>query len=441
MTYYWAAKPRHEKERWGPDSAPVTRRQVLSAFVAALLAGPSLRADDNKAVRARDLPITGESEQGWESLDRFLIDFLLQHNVPGAAVAVIEDQQLVYARGFGRMRRDGESVVLPDSLFRIASLSKPLTALAVARFIERGELNWDDPVCPVLARHPELRADMGQLRDPRWRAITVRHLLQHRGGWDRQQSFDPMFRSVEIALAQGAPPPATALQVIRYMLQVPLDFAPGTRAAYSNFGYCVLGRVLEAVAGEPYERIVQREVLHPAGAARVRLGRTRYPADFEVTYHADGEEWGTSVFAEDLGKPVPAPYGAWYLEAMDAHGGWIASAVDLVRISAAFHRAHNPLLASTIREQMMERPDGPAGWTDASTPKETYYGCGWMVRPTEKGWNCWHTGSLPGTSTLLVRRWDNMHWAVLFNKRRSADGRPLAQLIDPLLHEHIHPTK
>ena len=93
-----------------------------------------------------------------------------------------------------------------------------------------------------------------------------------RGGWDRDKSFDPMFIPIKIAKTFGTEPPANQEQIIRYMLTQPLDFDPGEREAYSNFGYCVLGRVIEKVSGKPYGKYVQEEVLAPLGIHDMRLG-------------------------------------------------------------------------------------------------------------------------------------------------------------------------
>src|SRR5690606_271118 len=133
--------------------------------------------------------------------------------------------------------------------------------------------------------------------------------------------------------------PAGPAEVIRVMSGLPLDFDPGTKYAYSNYGYCLLGRVIEKLTGQAYDEYVRREILAPLGIQRMRLGKTRSDGrgPDEVKYY--DSRTGTSVFAEDLGKPVPQPYGAWYLEAMDAHGGWLASAVDLARFSVAFDDA------------------------------------------------------------------------------------------------------
>ncbi len=111
--------------------------------------------------------------------------------------------------------------------------------------------------------------------DERLDDITIRHLLQHRGGWDRDKSFDAMFRSVDFAKALGVDPPAGPDTIIRVMLGKPLDFDPGHRYAYSNYGYCLLGRVIEKLSGESYEQYVKTKVLAPIGVTAMRIGATQ----------------------------------------------------------------------------------------------------------------------------------------------------------------------
>jgi len=121
---------------------------------------------------------------------------------------------------------------------------------------------------------------------------------------------------------------------------------------------------------------------------------------------------------------------------MDAHGGWIASAVDLARFAAALHDPqHSPLLKPESIQVMHAPPGPPASRNPDGSFPDHYYCCGWLARPVgrEGKVNYWHTGSLPGTSTLLVRRWDGLSWAVLFNQRSDDDKLPDSE-IDPALH-------
>src|SRR5690606_22434583 len=103
----------------------------------------------------------------------------------------------------------------------------------------------------------------------------ILHLLQHRGGWDRDKSFDAMFQSVRFAQTLGIDSPAKANDVIRAMQSVPLDFEPGERYAYSNYGYCLLGRVIEKFSGQSYEDYVKEHVLAPTGVTAMCVGGTR----------------------------------------------------------------------------------------------------------------------------------------------------------------------
>ena len=130
------------------------------------------------------------------------------------------------------------------------------------------------------------------------------------------------------------------------------------------------------------------------------------------------------------------PYGGFFLEAMDAHGGWLASAIDLGRFAAVFNDpAHCPILRPETINTLHEPPAPPVSRKSDGTLASKFYACGWSARPTgdEGKANYWHDGSLPGTATLLVRRWDGLSWAVLFNQRSEDRALP-DDAIDGALH-------
>jgi N-acyl-D-amino-acid deacylase len=366
-----------------------------------------------------------------EAFDREMTAFMSPRAVPGGSLAVIKNGRLVYARGYGLADREKGEPVRADSLFRIASISKPFTAVAIFRLIQTGRLELEAPAFEFLKLKP--LSGQESEADPRLKEITIRHLLHHTAGWDRDQSGDPMFRSKEIARAAGVSAPANQEAIIRYMLGRKLDFDPGSRYAYSNFGYCVLGRVIEKASGMDYDRFVREEVLEPAGIRRMRLGASLEAGRVagEVKYYSSNE--GSSVFP-DQPKKVPEPYGEFCLEAMDSHGGWIASAVDLVRFAAAMG-APGKLLKPELCAQLYEPPAAPVSRKSDGALTSAYYGCGWDVRPIGKQGkaNYWHFGSLPGTATLLVRRFDGLSWAIVFNQR-SRDAKLPDGAIDSALH-------
>ena len=159
--------------------------------------------------------------------DKLMTSFLEEHKVPGGSLAVSHDRELVYSKGFGLANVEKERPVEADSLFRIASISKPITAVAVMRLVDAKKVKLDEPVLNFIRLKPHLEA--GTKPDPRWFKVTVRHCLQHTGGWDRGKKggYDPIGMPLHIADVLNKKLPVTAEDVVRFMLGKPLDFDPG----------------------------------------------------------------------------------------------------------------------------------------------------------------------------------------------------------------------
>ncbi|MDB5342598.1 MAG: pbpE [Schlesneria sp.] len=419
----------------------VSRRTALQTFATAISTAITTlslasAADEASATKESNLPVTGMANPDLVPFDNLMTEFLQQHDVPGGAIAVTRNSQLIYARGFGWAEKETQRPVQPDSLFRLASISKPLTAVAVMQIVQQGKFGLDDRVFDVLPAKDWLP----EKHDERLRAITIKHLLQHSGGWDREKSFDPIGRVRRIAKFVGKPLPATPADVIRYTLSLQLDFDPGTRYAYYNVDYLILGRLIEHATGENYESYVKQHVLAPVGITRMQLGRA-WKGDLaqgEVCYYDAEKQEHKAINGSKLGELVPQVYGAENMEAYEAHGGWIGSAIDLTRFAAAFDKPDaSPLLSAQSIQTMWSRPEGGPGFDSEGKPKDLYYGCGWSVRPVGKEGraNTFHSGLISGTSTLLVRRHDGLTWAVLFNTDHDQKDKTLSSLIDPLLHE------
>jgi CubicO group peptidase (beta-lactamase class C family) len=383
--------------------------------------------------QGKKIPVTGLADKDLASFDDMMLKFMHDNEVPGASLAAAKDGKLVYARGFGHADRQLGLPVQPGMRFRIASISKPITAAAILRLIELGLLKLDDHVFTLLKIALPANADL------RLKKITIKHLLQHTAGFDPERAFDPMFRPLVIAKDQNVKPPAKPMDIIHYMAKQKLDFDPGERYAYSNFGYCLLGRVIERITGQSYEAAVQKHVFDSIGVKHTQLGHTLTAAKDEVHYFDQKNRTASAIMGPNFGKPVPLPYGAWNLEAMDAHGGWISTAPDLVRFAAAFdHPEQCKILKAASIKTMFARPAGLAGHTKEGKPLDVYYGCGWQVRTLGRDdrINTWHNGALDGTETILARRSDGLCWAVLFNTRRGLIGR-----IDPLVHQAADKVK
>ena len=331
---------------------------------------------------------------------------LIGYSVPGGQLAITYQGKLVYNRGFGYADSATQILVQPNSIFRVASCSKPITSVALMHLLEQGRFHLDDLVfgpSGILNDSVYLHIlDAGVYN------ITVRHLLTHTGGWNTAISGDPMLEAYNIATTMHVPAPANGATIVQYVLgNKYLDFFPGTQFQYSNFGFCVLGRVIEKLTGQPYATYVNDSILKPMGIAEMGQGHN-LPANQlpnEVHYYDfPGDTLAYSVY--DNVTRVPMPYGGFNVEAQDANGGWVASAADLCKflVSVDSFPSVPDVLTPTVINTMVTPSAG-----------NNTYALGWEVNAGQK-W--WHTGSLPGTASEMVRTSQQINWALLFNGNR-----------------------
>lgn len=340
------------------------------------------------------------------SVDNLVNAFMQKWDLPGGSFTMALNGSIVYSKGYGYSDTLSKTPVTQNSLFRIASCSKQFTAVSIMQLVQNGTLNLNDIVFGPsgILNDPQYLT----IKDPRVLNITITNLLEHTGGWNSDIEGDPMFMAVQIAQAMSVPPPAMQETIIEYTLEnMMLNAPPGTVYAYSNFGYCVLGRVLEKVTGMLYEDYVRQNVLIPAGSNTMQLGLNletkRFPN--EVTYYGTiGEKTTTSVY--NTGEIVPWPYAGFNIEAMDSHGQWIASSTDLVNFLLAV--GANTLINQNSYNIMITPP---------SIPGDSY-AKGWLVN----NGNIFHTGSLPGTCSEVVKATNGYSWALIFNKRSLDDN-------------------
>lgn len=346
----------------------VNRRDFLQCAAAVALGGLAQRmlALDSSAIP--------------DSADAELHTYMQKYSVPGISICYQRGREVLYSAGFGVSDRESRSPVTPASLFRIASNSKAFTAAAIFLLIQSGRLKLDDTVFSpqgILSQY----ANLGKQKD--WlHSITIHHLLTHTcGGWSNEND-DPMMEQ----------PGFDHQRLIAWTIEThALVNPPGQHYAYSNFGYCVLGRVIEQVSGQPYAQFVRQNVLRVVGANDMRIA-THRPAPNEVTYYGQNRE-----------DPYKPP-----ITRMDSHGGWIATSHDMATFLAS-------LFAPT------DRSDAPAllsrdSLTSMTTGSDANHGyaCGLAVN---RAGNAWHFGSLPGTLSLMVHTRTGYSWAAVMNTR------------------------
>jgi CubicO group peptidase (beta-lactamase class C family) len=314
--------------------------------------------------------------------------FMRPYSVPGMSVAIARNGKFVYSKGFGTADREKAQLVENTSLFRIANLTMPVTAVAAFLLIEKSQLHLKDK---VFGPSGVVGTKYGKPPYPQYVAdIEVDHLLTHTsGGWGDGPS-DPMFHS------EGW----DQQKLIEWTLdKVPLASPPGQTWAFSNFGYCLLGRVIEQVSGQTYANFVQNNILGPCGINDMKIAGNKMGqrSPNEVTY--------TGQYSEE-------PYKI-NVERMDSCAGWIATPSDMAIFLDHVGGVGNIpslLKPETIRLMTTPTPVYPQASTAAA------YAKGWMVSTDGPGiW--WHTGSLPGSTGVLVRTGNGMAWAALANTR------------------------
>ena len=312
-------------------------------------------------------------------LARLAAAFMETYEVPGLSIAIAIKGKPAYVEAFGVADRDTGEALTPQHRFRIASISKPITSTGIFTLIEAGKLQLEQRVFgpnSIFADDYPWSADGSETR------ITIEHLLTHTtGGW-KNDANDPMFLNKKM----------NHRELISWTLKtMPLAVPPGTSFAYSNFGYCILGRVIEKLTGQTYEQFIKENILKRCGIIDMQIaGNTLTDrAINEVKYYSPsgGDPYGMNVAR------------------MDSHGGWIATPSEMTTFFVhidGFKDTRQLLTDDTLRT--MSTPT-------AANPR---YAKGLFVNSAN---NWWHGGSLPGTETLSVRTNSDFCWSAFTNTR------------------------
>lgn len=326
-------------------------------------------------------------EQVAPEIDALFAKFQAEAHVPGMVYGVVKDGRLVHVKGIGIQDVEAKRPVTPDSLFRIASMTKAFTALSILKLRDDGKLSLDD----LAEKHvPELRNWTYPTKDsPR---IRVRDLLQHVAGFvtddpwgDRQQVLSQA--QFTAMLAAG----------------VPWSRAPQMRHEYSNFGYALLGRIVANVSGMPYRQYVERSILTPLGMTSSGYEVTDAPAERRaIGYRWENEAWSEEPTMKD--------------GAFNAMGGLQVSANDYAKWIAFLLSAwpprddadNGPVRRATVREiaqglnfVSVSRRTGASGAT--ACMQATGYGMGWRVaQDCDLGLTLAHGGGYPGYGSHVM---------------------------------------
>lgn len=334
------------------------------------------------------------------AFDRTVERFLKRWEIMGASIAIMKDGKLLYCKGFGWADKEQNVPMEVKHIFRIASISKLITATGVMKLYESGKLSLDDK---VFGENGILCDSIfSNIKDARIKQITVEHLLRHQGGYSIRAG-DPLFNEVSVAQQLGIQPPVSFDNMVRYAAETRLRYRPGDGNMYSNLGYVVLSKVIEKVSGIPYETFIQDSILHPIGCMDMHVGYSFYEKRYpnEVRYYEPEDTELVELF-DGSGQLVPRCYGGCDLQVLSGAGGWVASPTELMKfITAIDPQDSKPDILQAKTIAYMTETD------------KAHYPIGWMQTTESNDWS--RTGSLSGSSAMLKRQHDGFTWVFITN--------------------------
>lgn len=320
-----------------------------------------------------DVPVSGKPDSRYAKFDTAIQQYMQQYDIPCATLAIRADNRLVYERGYGWCDEAKQRPVAPNAKFRIASLTKPITAAAIDALVRQKKLTLQSKAFDLL----DFPLD-GAGVDARLRDITVEHLVRHHGGWDSKEGSDPTWQTTPISQTLGLTRAPNPEEIVRYMTGKPLDFDPGARRAYSNLGYMILGLIINKHTNDDYYGFVQKFVFAPMGV------RDAVPARSLVEDCDPLEVWYcdprmVKPVIDSIGNAnVPVVYGGFVAEYRYAVGGWAMSAASYARFMETY-----------------------------AIHGERY----------ERGKSMRHSGGQPGVQTIALWRKDGTKIVAFFNRR------------------------
>ena len=316
-----------------------------------------------------------------KKVDDAVANYMNKYNVPGLSFAITKDGRLVLAKTYGFANKETGERVAPRHRFRIASVSKPLTAVAIMKLFEANKLAMNSK---IFGSGALLGTTYGtQPYKTNVDKITVENLLNHTGGgWASDLGFDPMFNDTNLNHTD---------LISKTLNNQALQKTPGAEYHYSNFGFCVLGRVVEKLSGQTYPNYVKNQILIPSGITSMEIA-----GDTEADRKANEVKY--------YGQNGEDPY-SMKVARMDSHGGWIATPIDLCRFLVRVDKFNTKpdILKSATLTGMFTGSAANGG-----------YAKGWAVNNAP---NYWHNGSLPGEQAFAVRTADGFTWSVVVNTR------------------------
>ena len=311
---------------------------------------------------------------------------------PGVAVIVVRDGGIIFRKGQGIANLELEVPIEPDMVFRLGSLTKQFTAVAILMLAEQGKLTLDDSISKFLPDYPT--------HD---HLITIKHLLTHTSGiksYTSMPEWPPLWRK-----------DFTVQELIDFFKHQPMEFAPGKRWAYNNSGYVLLGAIIEKVSGQTYEEFIQQSIFEPLG-----MKQSYYDNPSRVIpRRVAGYDKSPEGFSNAAYLSMTQPYAA---------GGLASTVDDLVLWDSALYTER------LLKHETLKQAQISHRLTDGST---TAYGYGWEISEYAGYRLIEHGGGIHGFRTRAIRVPDDRVFVAVLSNNGGVDPGLLAFKITALV--------
>ena len=354
-----------------------------------------------------------------EKLDRQIVAFMREWRIKGASIAIMKDEKLIYTKGYGWADEGMQVKTEPSHIFRIASVSKLITAVGIMKLIEEDSISLNSKVFGegAILDLPQFK----NISDKRIKSITIEDLLRHRGGFTLRGG-DPLFNTAMIGKRMDLDNVPLTDDIIAYSIARKLGFTPGHGTRYSNLGYVILSRVIEEASGMEYEEFIKERILKPTGIYDMHIARNLYNDKFsnEVRYYEPENEVPVEAY-DGSGAMLPRCYGGNNIEGLMGAGAWVASPSELLLFVASIDG--KPGIPDILSIKSIET---------MTTSSPQILPIGWAKVSKSGDWS--RTGTLSGSSALLKYQRDGISWVFVTNTS-SWKGATFPRQIDAMFRK------
>jgi CubicO group peptidase (beta-lactamase class C family) len=364
---------------------------LLISLMLAACGNPSVSVSP-AAIATESFPstLTPRPKDTTSRIDKILALHTERETFTGA-VLVARNSEILLSQGYGWADRDNQIVNTPQTKYRLGSITKQFTAMAILILQTQAKLDVQEPICPYIPECPDS-----------WQEITIHHLLNHTSGIPDLTEF-PDFDTFKAR-------PSSPEQTIALFKNKTLDFQPGKRWSYSNSGYILLGYIIEQVSSQSYEMFLQENIFDPL--QMTNTGYDHNDSSLATGYTGIGSHWEKPEYID-----MTLPYAA---------GGLYSTLEDLYRWDQALYT-----------EQLVSQKSLDVLFTPyaKTTMNGLGYGYGWFVGKMNNHQTVSHGGGIDGCITEIRRYLDDKVTIIILSNRQTTNVPQIADQIASVVFE------